>query len=224
MNKSLLTNLCSLGLVILGYIIVIPGHPEILKNMGFFALSGALTNWLAVHMLFEKIPFFYGSGVIVNRFEDFKKAIGNLIISEFFNEKNLQKFFQENGQNLGNKLEEKIDFDKVFNSLVEAIMSSNFAGLLSMIGGASALESLKEPIIEKLKSIIQELAQESGNDENLGSKIKEKLEDIINSRLDELTPQQVKKIVQDMIKAHLGWLVVWGGVVGALIGLLISFI
>jgi hypothetical protein len=29
----------------------------------------------------------------------------------------------------------------------------------------------------------------------------------------------VKDIIQEMIRSHLGWLVVWGGVFGALMGL-----
>jgi len=40
----------------------------ILSSIGLFALSGSITNWLAVHMLFEKVPFLYGSGVIPARF------------------------------------------------------------------------------------------------------------------------------------------------------------
>jgi hypothetical protein len=36
--------------------------------------------------------------------------------------------------------------------------------------------------------------------------------------LQELTPEQVKLIVQKMIRQHLGWLVVWGGVIGGLMG------
>jgi Na+/H+ antiporter NhaD/arsenite permease-like protein len=41
----------------------------------------------------------------------------------------------------------------------------------------------------------------------------------VNLRLEELTPKMVKEIVQDMIKEHLGWLVIWGAVFGGLIGL-----
>jgi len=41
---------------------------------------------------------------------------------------------------------------------------------------------------------------------------------MVNARLNELSPQHVKEIIEDMIRKHLGWLVVWGGVFGALIG------
>ena len=38
-------------------------------------------------------------------------------------------------------------------------------------------------------------------------RIRDKIASVIEKRLDELTPQLVKEIVQAMIKKHLGWLV-----------------
>ena len=52
-----------------------PVYTDLIKAIGFFALSGALTNWIAIHMLFERVPFLYGSGIIPNRFEEFKESI-----------------------------------------------------------------------------------------------------------------------------------------------------
>ena len=48
--------------------------------------------------------------------------------------------------------------------------------------------------------------------------MREEVELIIDSRLNELSPEQVKNIVKDIIHKHLGWLVVWGGVFGLIIG------
>jgi hypothetical protein len=62
LNKSVITNLVAVAIIILGYIS--PVLPNLIKSIGFFALSGAITNWLAIYMLFEKVPFLYGSGVI----------------------------------------------------------------------------------------------------------------------------------------------------------------
>jgi len=50
------------------------------------------------------------------------------------------------------------------------------------------------------------------------------IEQLIDVRLQELTPMYVKEIVAKMIYNHLGWLVVWGGVVGAFVGLIISLL
>ena len=80
MNKSLITNLVALALVLVGFLF----EQAIVLSVGLFALSGAVTNWLAIHMLFEKVPFLYGSGVITLKFASFKVAIRNLIMTEFF--------------------------------------------------------------------------------------------------------------------------------------------
>ena len=60
MNKSFLTNLLSVILIGIGF--VSPYYSNEIKTMGFFAFSGALTNWIAIHMLFEKVPGFYAIG------------------------------------------------------------------------------------------------------------------------------------------------------------------
>ena len=51
-----------------------------------------------------------------------------------------------------------------------------------------------------------------------------KVEEIVQKRLDELTPKMVKDIIQEMIRMHLGWLVVWGGVFGGILGFFAYFI
>ena len=88
MNKSLVTNLIALLITLSGYFFVQP----IVFSVGVFALSGAFTNWLAVHMLFEKVPGLYGSGIIPARFEEFKLGIRQLIMEQFFTQENIQRF------------------------------------------------------------------------------------------------------------------------------------
>ena len=67
----------------------------IVFSVGLFALSGAVTNWLAVHMLFEKVPGLYGSGVIPARFEEFKLAIRHLMMEQFFTEENIDSQLEQ---------------------------------------------------------------------------------------------------------------------------------
>ena len=90
MSKSVITNAIAIFVTLVGYIII--DATSILLMMGLFALSGGITNWLAIHMLFEKVPFLYGSGVILNNFEEFKKGIKTLVMDEFFNEENITYF------------------------------------------------------------------------------------------------------------------------------------
>ena len=218
-------------LISLSFIITSP-YASLLLFTGLFALSGAITNQLAIHMLFEKIPFLYGSGVIPSRFEAFKEAIKNLMMQEFFTRDQLETFFasEEKKINLEPIIQET-NFSPAFDALSKTVMESSFGGMLGMFGGESALDALREPFSQKMKSAVikivnsdafnatlqDHLQSSSLNEDMLGS-----IESVIDARLDELTPQMVKEIVQKLIKEHLSWLVVWGGVFGGLIGLVSS--
>jgi len=230
-DKALITNTAASVTVLLGLVSPVAGH-EIL-TVGLFALSGSVTNSLAIHMLFEKVPLMYGSGVIPNRFEEFKAVIRNMIMTQFFNDENLKRFIADEEATISTWLKpgqliDEIDYDKLFERLVEAIMSSSFGGMLEMMGGASALEGLKDSFIEKIKFTLNEMVESESfqagvansiDTEKLSGDMAVKIQSIVDRRLEELTPTIVKEIVQEMIKEHLGWLVVWGGVVGGFIGL-----
>ena len=223
LNKSLVTNLTALGMIVTGYFS--PEYSEIIYLTGLFALSGGVTNWLAIYMLFEKVPFFYGSGVIPNQFEEFKAGIKKLVMSEFFTPKNIEKFMGQHVEMLATDINESIDFDRVFNGLVEAIEGSSMGSMLGMLGGRKALQPLKEPITVKFKEIILEIKEmhpPAISNESLTVTLLHQIEQVIDRRLEELTPEQVKDIIKEMISKHLGWLVVWGGAVGGLIGLGVS--
>ncbi|MDE1250730.1 DUF445 domain-containing protein [Vibrio aestuarianus] len=231
MNKSLVTNIIALVLLGAGYQL----DNQIALYAGLFAFSGAITNWLAIHMLFEKVPGLYGSGVIPARFEEFKAAIKNLMMEQFFTESNIDRFL--NKEMTGSKtlnLEPviaKVDFNPTFDSLVEVIAQSSFGGMLAMFGGTEALQPLKQPFVEKMQQSVVEISQSESVKQALKEQfespammeeIKANIENIIDQRLNELTPKLVKEMVQKMIKQHLGWLVVWGGVFGGLIGVISS--
>ena len=125
-----------------------------------------------------------------------------------------------------------VDYDRIFESLVSAIMESSFGGMLMMMGGQEALAPLKEPFTEKMRLTLVEMVEsdrlkaalkEGLDARKIGVDIIDKIESVIDKRLNELTPQLVKEMVQAIIREHLDWLVVWGGVCGALMGALFVF-
>jgi uncharacterized membrane protein YheB (UPF0754 family) len=235
LNKSFITNFLSAVIIAIGY--VSPVQPELIKSIGFFALSGAITNWLAIFMLFEKVPFLYGSGVIPARFEEFKLSIKKLMMEQFFTAQNIEQFIEteeEQGKDLLNlePLLNAVNYDKVYEGLVSSIMSSSFGGMLMMMGGEEALTPLKEPFIDKMKITLAEMVESDNfktalkhglDAHKIGGDIVGKIETVIDKRLSELTPQMVKEMVQAIIHEHLGWLVVWGGIFGGLMGALFIF-
>ena len=226
MNMSSATNLISLLITVIGYFMPGP-FASMVFDTGIFALSGAITNWLAIYMLFEKVPYLYGSGVIPSRFEEFKDGIKQLIVNEFFTRTHIERFFQSNTASAVDSLNDRIDFDRVFEHLIEAIVESPMGNMLKMVGGRAALEPLKEPIIVKLKGVVTELASNPTqvlDGDDFTSALITQVEKIIDARLAELTPQMVKTIIEEMIRKHLGWLVVWGGVFGGLIGVVANLL
>jgi len=235
MNKSRLTNLIALLIIAGGY--SSPFYSRQILTLGFFALSGALTNWIAVRMLFEKVPLLYGSGVIPAHFIEIKAWISDLILSQFFSRDNLEHYLSQ-GQALFlealdmDKALESLNYDGMYDRIKEEILSSKLGGMLALFGGESFLEKQRETFKEKVRDYIKQEVTAPGFIpallENSGVRpvdlIREKVNEIVQGRLEELTPQMVKELVEEMIQKHLGWLVVWGGVFGGLIGLVMSFV
>lgn len=221
MNKSLITNILALSLTIYG--MFSPIYSTEIFMAGLFSLSGGLTNWLAIHMLFEKVPLLYGSGVIPDRFEEFKQGIRELILTEFFSLSSINNFLENKVSLKKNDLSKELDYDLIFTKLTEAIEESSLGSMLGMVGGKKALEPLKEPVKKKIKEVVEDVSSKmvDENDKTAES-VRKDLEEIIDQRLVELTSQHVKIIIKQMIHKHLGWLVVWGGVFGFFIGIILG--
>ena len=232
MNKSLLTNVIAILLIVFGLLL----EQSIILWIGIFAFSGAVTNWLAVHMLFEKVPGLVGSGIIPNQFEALKKSLHQLVMEQFFKKDALENFIHKQVDSPKFDLApviEKVDLAPAFERLVNVIMESSFGSMLSMFGGASALSGLQEPFETNMRTSLVEMTQSEKFvgllEENLEQpeKIDElqmQIEQIVEARLNELTPQIVKQLMLDLMGKHLSWLVVWGGVFGGVIGGLSTFL
>ena len=57
MNKSLVTNAVAVLIILIGF--YLKDKYSFVLMTGVFALSGSITNWIAIHMLFDKVPFLY---------------------------------------------------------------------------------------------------------------------------------------------------------------------
>lgn len=232
-DKSILTNLIAFCMVLLSFVV-----PEFLAkhlfDMGSYALSGAITNWLAIYMLFEKVPLLYGSGVIELNFEVFKKSIKDMIMEQFFSQKNIQNFLETQEMKIDlSDVVAKVDMGTAFDALKSTIMESKFGGMIGMFGGESILESFREQFLDKLRvSLVSIVRSDSFHEEiknhlnssDLQRDLISSIETIVTNRLNELTSKMVKDLIKTLINEHLGWLVVWGGVFGGIIGLIASFI
>ncbi|HIP42114.1 MAG TPA: DUF445 domain-containing protein [Campylobacterales bacterium] len=231
-SKSTLTNMSSVALIGLSTLTPAPYATPLLFT-GLFALSGAVTNQLAIHMLFNKVPLLYGSGVIEKNFDTFKESIKNMIMTQFFNQEQLNAFFQNEESKIDlAPLVESADFSPAFIALKQSVMESKLGDALNFFGGEKALDSLKEPFAKKLKSAVVGIVSSDTfktqmnhhlEHSSLNNDLRHLVEDLIDKRLNDLTPKMVNDLVHELIHTHLGWLVVWGGVFGGAIGLVSSF-
>ncbi|HLD22704.1 MAG TPA: DUF445 family protein, partial [Sulfuricurvum sp.] len=219
MDKGWMTNAIALGLVALSYIF--EGFTaDAIRAAGLFALSGAVTNQLAIHMLFEKVPYLYGSGIIIDRFESIREALKRLIMEQFFTPEKIESFVQSQERSIDlTPIIEETDFTPAYDALVRSVMESPMGGMLGMFGGEAIIGKLKEPFLEKIKASTIEISQSESFMAALNthlhqgsSHLTETIESIVVSRLAELTPIMIKEMLHALMKEHLGWLVVWGGV------------
>ncbi len=231
-NKNVAPNLIALGIIALSFVMPAPWK-NIILSTGLFALSGALTNWLAVHMLFNRVPGLYGSGVVVLHFEQFKAGILRMVHTHLFNPERVEKSLSNSEDSAMNidlqPILASVDLDAAYDQLTATVMESSFGSMLGMLGGESALEGMREPFKKRLKKFLDDAADSPRFQKTVNEQIGKvassdqflkRLDTLLRNRLDELTPEMVRDIMQQMIKRHLGWLVVWGGVFGGLIGLL----
>jgi len=231
-TKNTLPNLIALAIVLASFALPKP-YQAIVFSTGLFALSGALTNWLAVHMLFERVPLLYGSGVISLHFEEFKAGILRMVHEELFAKDSVERLMSSPKNDSAPTIDiapmmESIDLDAAFDELVATINESSFGSMLAMVGGEAALQPLRDPFKKRMHRFLSDAASSPRIQSLVHAQISkaassdqfvQKLDVLLRARLDELTPEMVKDIMQRMIKRHLGWLVIWGGVFGGLIGL-----
>ncbi|RUM72850.1 MAG: DUF445 domain-containing protein, partial [Sulfurovum sp.] len=160
--------------------------------------------------------------------------IGQLVMEQFFTKEKITSFFQREEQKIDLvPLVESADFSPAFDALAQTVMESKFGGAIQMFGGQEALEGLREPFGNKLKSAVSKIVSSDTfkaqldhhlQHSTLSDDLIDTIDRLVMSRLDELSPKMVKELVQQLIREHLQWLVVWGGVFGGLIGFVSSLI
>lgn len=239
--RGMISNLLSLATLVAGLVLTMadpatsamPGYalaagPWLLAA-GVFGFAGGITNWLAVKMLFDRVPLLYGSGVIPNRFREIRATIKNLIMTHFFDEEYLQRFFDEHGSQMmgeGRLEKELVDLlesdqaDKAIEAELNKLSEGPF-GMMIKMAGTDMLKVIVKQFMGGLVGRIAPVAEE-----RLRSKmvdipaLRGQVDRLLEVKLEELTPEIVKAMMERVMREHLGWLIVWGNVFGAAIGLL----
>ena len=222
-EKGNVSNLISLVLLLAGLWGRVEGinGSEWVLAVGLFGFAGGTTNWLAVKMLFDRVPLLYGSGVIPARFRAIREAVKDAIMRYFFDEEYLERFFAEQmaGDDLGEKVQKVLasdEVDAIIDRELEELVGTQ-GMMLQLVGTQTVKPLVKQFVIGVGSKIAPLLADEAGVDV---SAMRQQVDGLLETKLEELTPDRVKEMMEEVIREHLGWLIVWGNVFGGTIGLL----
>ena len=240
-QKGNLSNLITFLIFIFGillYTLVDSNHTFIkfILSAGIFGFSGGITNWLAVKMLFERVPLLYGSGVIPNRFKDIRQAIKTTLMESFFDREYLETYLQEKSSDflqsiniatlISDKLKDPSIDSFILNKFMEISRKPEGAFLMmfaNMVPGG--MEGMLKMIKPLLINLSEEMSQQLMTTFSLETKIdidkiRIEIDKFLTTKVEQITPEMLKKIIEDVIREHLGWLIIWGNIFGALLGII----
>ena len=195
---------------------------------GLFGFAGGITNWLAVKMLFDRVPFLYGSGVIPNRFREIRKTVRDLILRHFFDVEYLERFFTGRMDALSDDpgLEEKVaellnsdEVDEIIERKLEELQAPPAGAMLKMVGTATVKPMVKQFVSSLGSELAPRLAAEMAKSGLDVESLRQQVDQLLTAKLEELTPEVVRQMMEEVMREHLGWLIVWGNVFGGSIGL-----
>jgi len=235
LEKGFMSNFLTFVLMLVGILfrIVAPNFifGQFVLYFGLFGFSGGFTNWIAIKMLFDRIPLLYGSGVIPRRFVEIRETVKNVVLSTFFDPVYLENYLhQKSGQLIeGLKMDEKIKeileskaIDDILDKQLGELITRPEGALLAMMGlNAQTLKPMVKPFVMGMGMDFIPLLTKNFDPSKMINidKIRTEVDGLMSTKLLELTPEKVKELIADVIREHLGWLIVWGNVFGGLIGI-----
>lgn len=241
-NMGSISNFTTFVIMLIGIIMVVEADKnddETLKDagdwvlaFGLFGFAGGITNWLAVKMLFDRVPGLAGSGVIPRRFKEIRQVVKDTIMQTFFDQAYLEKYAGQKlkeisaSLNLDDKVKEILEspeVDALIDKNLEELSSRPEGMWMSMMNLTPAsLKPMIRPFVLGMGGHIgPTIINVIGSSDVMSvDHLRLEIDRLMTQKLQELTPERVKKLMEDVIRQHLGWLIVWGNVFGGGIGIL----
>ena len=171
---------------------------------------GLVTNYIAVKMIFRplkrrRILFVPFHGLVPRRQKELAKSIGKVVGSHLVEHKDIVKSF------------EKLDFDSLLGGVLERGLGPKIQELrsLPLIGGFLTEErvgdikvAIQKSILQHKQTILDEI--EKGLD----------VQKMVEQKVAAFPVLKLEQLILDVAKKELQAITWWGGVLGALIGLL----
>jgi len=119
----------------------------------------------------------------------------------------------------------------IIDEQMEKLLDPSMGGLLMMAGVDSVKPAVNQFVSAFMQSMQTKVLEVASNaevsevdaeldEEKIIADIRSNVEILLEKKLEELDAMTVKRMMEDVIRNHLGWLVVWGNVFGAVLGVL----
>ncbi len=119
--------------------------------------------------------------------------------------------------------------EPILDRQIQKLVDSPMGGVLVMMG----IENVKPAVAQFVAGLLGQVKENAiqavgGLDVDFTSYLDEHrmaldvcrhVEGLLESKLQQLDAQRVKRLLEEVIRRHLGWLVLWGNVFGGLLGL-----
>lgn len=249
LNKGSVSNMITFGIMLVGMLMggashadctalsadsSTPPHPLApwVLAAGLFGFAGGITNWLAVKMLFDRVCALPGSGVIPMRFKEIREVVKNTIMKTFFDGPYLEQYMDRKmgalvGQvDVAGKLRQALESPEVDAIIDKQLteLADKPEGMLLMMGGIQPimLKPMVKPFVVGMAEDVAPMLTDLIDVKSILSveKLRDEIDTLMTDKLQELTPDRVKNLMEEVIRTHLGWLIVWGNVFGSLIGII----
>lgn len=150
--------------MVIGLIVVFddsnPKLGQYLMSFGLFGFAGGFTNWLAVTMLFVRIPGLIGSGVIPVRYVQIRETVKDVIMATFFDPEFLEEYLgsklKQYGENVDTQSQvkgmvESPEFDQKLDSKLKDLGGiPEFAPIMAMGMDPTSLKPMIKPFVADL--------------------------------------------------------------------------
>lgn len=203
-----------------------------LLSIGLFAFAGGITNWIAIKMLFHKIPFVYGSGVLRRRYKVIRQAMKQMILATFFQPEFLTSYIPQKIREAAAKgdIEHRIHVfltsgtgQRIIDEKIDGLSTTPEGQLVQSANiNIETFKPLIKPVIISFladlgPSVLEHMIEPQNGALNL-DKLRGQLDSYMTERMLEVSPEMIQNIMYTVVLQYFGWLVVWGCLFGSVMG------
>ena len=124
----------------------------------------------------------------------------------------------------------------VISSSIDRVMGGSAGSFLQFLGKQTieqAVGKFVDSFLDEIKGRVFAASAEfqknramhlEVDEEAITCDLREQVDVLLEQKLEQLDAAQVKKMMEKVIRSHLGWLVVWGNIFGGLLGVIAHFV